>query len=86
MPTVLSSRIMPRTTLNLDATVLRELKQRGEREGKSLGDLASELLARSLHEEPAHTTRPLAFHTQEMRARIDLEDRDAVQRRLDHGE
>jgi plasmid stability protein len=30
---------MPRTTVNLDGEVLRELKDRAAREGKSLGDL-----------------------------------------------
>lgn len=70
---------MPRTTLNLDPTVLRELKQRGEREGKSLGDLASELLARTLAEDPEERARPFAWRTRAMHARVNLEDRDAVQ-------
>lgn len=75
---------MPRTTLNIDATVLRELKRRGEREGKTLGDLASELLARALADEGMdQPARPLRLHTKAMRARVDLEDRDAVQRVLD---
>lgn len=74
---------MPRTTLNIDASVLRELKQRGEREGKSLGDLASELLAQALADEEDRSERPLQLHTKSMHARVDLEDRDAVQRILD---
>lgn len=39
-----------RTTLDLDGTVLRQLKERQRHEGKSLGQLASELLAKSLAE------------------------------------
>lgn len=74
---------MPRTTLNIDPTVLRQLKRRGEREGKSLGALVSELLARALSEEGEDTSRPLRLQTKPMRARVDLEDRDAVQRSLD---
>lgn len=73
---------MPRTTLNLDATVLRDLRQRGKREGRSLGEVASELLARALHQEPS-PPGPLELHTRSMRARVDLEDREAVRRTLD---
>ena len=46
---------MSRTTIDLDDAVLRELKQRRAREGKSLGVIASELLARALREDPAPT-------------------------------
>ena len=40
----IASRIM-RTTIDLDPGVLRDLKARARREGKSLGRVASELLA-----------------------------------------
>ena len=43
-----ASRIMPRTTIDLDPAVLRELRRRGAREGKSMGQVASELLARAV--------------------------------------
>ncbi len=36
---------MARTTLDIDPTVLDELRRRQRHEGKSLGQLASELLA-----------------------------------------
>ncbi|MGI8623241.1 MAG: hypothetical protein ACR2NB_07080 [Solirubrobacteraceae bacterium] len=39
---------MPRTTLDLDASVLRELRRRGERQRKSMGQVASELLTGAL--------------------------------------
>ena len=42
---LIASDIMPRTTLDLDVTVLSELRRRGQREGKSMGQVASELLA-----------------------------------------
>jgi hypothetical protein len=82
---MVSSRIMPRTTLNLDPSVLRALKRRREREDRSLGELASELLARALaeDEEDARELPPLRWRTQAMHARVDLEDRDAVQAVLD---
>lgn len=75
---------MPRTTLKLDPTVLRELKRRGKAEGKSLGDLASELIARALNgPDEGQAPRPLRLHTKAMHARMDLEDRDVVQQALD---
>ena len=55
---------MVRTTINLDPTVLRELKERAECEGKTLGDMASVLLARALREEEIDV-RPLKWHTSE---------------------
>jgi len=76
---------MARTTLDLDATVLRQLRARGRRERKSMGALASEILARGLSE-PAHTT---ARHKFEWRTwdmgtpLVDLEDKEAVRRALD---
>ena len=41
---------MARTTLDLDPTVLRELRRLGARDGKSMGQVASELLARAVAE------------------------------------
>lgn len=47
---------VPRTTLDLDDAVLRELKRRQQVEHKPLGELVSELLARALSEEPTNET------------------------------
>lgn len=74
---------MPRTTLNLDRTVLEELRRRGEAENKSMGQLASELLARVLAEPASVPDEPLRWTAKEMAPRVDLEDRDAVQAVLD---
>lgn len=74
---------MTRTTIDLDASVLRRLKERKEREGKTLGALASELLARALREGEARGRRELAWRSQPMRARVDLEDKEAVRRALE---
>lgn len=75
---------MPRTTLDIDATVLRELKRRQQREGKTIGELASELLARAL-ETPSEERAggEFTWTTRAMSARIDLEDKDALHRALD---
>lgn len=41
---------MPRTTVDLDPSVLRDLKRRAKVEGKSLGTLISQILAPVLTE------------------------------------
>lgn len=73
-----------RTTLNLDASVLSELRRRSEQAGKSLGTLASELLAQSLaHERPAHPAR-LAWTSRDLgRPLVDLDDKEALHAALD---
>ena len=42
---LLAPRIMPRTTLDLDASVLEQLRKRAVTEHKSMGQVASERLA-----------------------------------------
>ena len=73
---------MPRTTIDIDGAVLRELEARKEREGKTLGRLVSELLAAALarRDEPPPE---FEWYAQPMNARIDLEDKEAVRRALD---
>jgi hypothetical protein len=71
-----------RTTIDLDADILRALKRRQREEGKTLGRLVSELLAQAL----AATPRPnvdIRWVTADLRPRIDLNDKDAVWAALD---
>ncbi len=76
-----------RTTLDLDSSVLEQLRARREREGKSLGQLASELLAKALADtEDDVTSAPFAWSSRPMTARVDLEDRDALAAVVDAGE
>ena len=75
---------MARTTVDIDASVLRELKKRQERERKTLGQLVSELLAKALESENAATvSRPFTWVTKDLRPRVDLEDKDALWSTLD---
>lgn len=84
MRSLVASRIMPRTTLDLDATVLAQLKQRGRAERKSLGQVASELLAVSLDDTaPPEKPRPLRWISQPLHPRVDLDDKEAVWAILD---
>lgn len=77
---------MPRTTIDLDPTVLEELRARGRREAKSIGTVASELLAAALHEATSTGPPPARFELQSHRMgrpRVDLEDKDALWAILD---
>lgn len=75
---------MARTTIDLDVSVLSELRRRGATERKSMGQVASELLARALAEtEPAPAAEPFAWISRDLgRAKLDLEDAEAVRRAL----
>lgn len=81
---MLESRIMPRTTLDLDSSVLSELRRRGARERKSMGQVASEVLARALAEiDPAQTPEPFDWISRDLgRPVVDIEDAEAVRAAL----
>ncbi len=74
---------MPRTTIDIDGAVLRRLKERKRREGKTLGRLVSELLAAALREGDAVAPHKLRWRSSRMDARVDLDDPEAVRRALD---
>ncbi len=76
---------MPRTTVNLDASVLGQLKRRQHKERKQLSELVNQLLARALAETESSddSARPLRWTSRAMRPRIDLENKDAVLQALD---
>lgn len=77
---------MTRTTLDLDPTVTHELRQRAKRDGKSMGQVASEALAVAFAAAPAEPT-PFEWKTYDMGLPlIDLEDKDALYRILDEEE
>ncbi len=73
-----------RTTIDLDPTVLRDLRQRARKEGKSLGRVASEVLSAALERDaPVAPVPPLAWSSRPMGVRVDLEDPEAVRRAMD---
>lgn len=81
---LLTSRIMPRTTLDLDPSVLRELRRRGQRDRKSMGQVASELLAQALAEDEPPRPTGFRWRTGKLgRPLVDLEDKEAVRAILD---
>jgi plasmid stability protein len=75
---------MARTTLDLDPGVLRELRRRGDREGKSMGQVASELLARAVASQDELPMPDFMWTSGDLGIPlIDLEDPEAVRRALD---
>lgn len=74
---------VPRTTIDIDASVLRELKKRKRRENKTLGQLASELLARALADNGDKEPPPFEWITKDMQPLVDLDDKEAVLAILD---
>ncbi|HEX5578650.1 MAG TPA: antitoxin [Candidatus Limnocylindria bacterium] len=75
---------MPRTTLDLDALVLRELKRRGRQSGRSIGQIASELLIGALNQTTATAPRaPIRWRSASMGVKVDLDDKEALRRVLD---
>ena len=73
---------MPRTTIDIDASVLRELKKLKERDHKSLGEVASELLAKAMKLE-TEAPQPLNWTSRDLQPKVDLDDKEAVWRILD---
>ena len=72
---------MSRTTLNIGAALLEELRKIQEREGKPLGQVVSELVAEALaYRSSRDRSRPrkLSWITRPMGARIDISDKGAL--------
>jgi hypothetical protein len=69
-----------RTTIDIDAPILKDLKRLQRREGKSLGRLVSDLLAQSLASSRSPIEERPAFRwaSRPMAARLDLTDKQAV--------
>jgi len=75
---------MPRTTLNLDQSVIKELRERSARERKSIGELASQLLARELAEKGEQVRQPFSWVSHDLgKPAVDLEDKEALNALLD---
>ena len=73
-----------RTTLDIEGPVLKELKRLQKSTGQSLGRLASDLLARALAtRDSTAEPRTLCWTTQDLGARVDIDDKEALQRVLD---
>jgi hypothetical protein len=76
---------MTRTTLNLDGPVLADLKRLQRKEGKLLGDLASELLAAAIatRKNVAAPAPRLQWAAHPMGVLVDIDDKEALFAALD---
>lgn len=74
-----------RTTVDLDAPILRELKRLQKIEGKSLGRLVSDLVAQAMAARRARGAPRPAFQwiSRPMNARINLADKEALHAAVD---
>jgi hypothetical protein len=83
VPPAISSNIMTRTTIDLDASVLEQLRRRAAIEHKSMGQLASEQLAVTLREQ-APQPAPASWPTKRMgKPKVDLGDKEAVRKAME---
>ena len=73
---------MARTTIDIEPSVLAELKRRQRREGKTLGRLVSELLAEHLDRDAPPPPEPFEWIARPMSSKVDLDDREAVPRAM----
>jgi hypothetical protein len=80
MYATIASRIMARTTLNIDDPILADLKRLQQKEAKPLGDLVSELLASAIAaRKTANAPAPrLHWTASPMGALVDISDKDAL--------
>ncbi len=76
---MLASRIMTRTTLDIDPSILEQLRRRAASERKSMGQVASERLAASLGEGAPKKRSRLLWQVKRMgKPLVELEDKDAL--------
>ncbi|HXE25774.1 MAG TPA: hypothetical protein VN637_12875 [Roseiarcus sp.] len=73
-----------RTTLDIDAPILKEVKALHEREGRSMGAIASELIAEALaRRRSPRPAPPFRWTSRDMKSQVDLSDKEAVYAVLD---
>lgn len=74
---------MPRTTVSIDASILRALKRRAREEGKSLGQVISEIVAPALRGGGrSRDSSTVQWRSSPMQPKVDLEDKEAVREAL----
>jgi hypothetical protein len=75
-----------RTTVDIDAPILKEVKAIQKKEGRSMGSIVSELLADALARRRRSGDRVrFRWTSRPMNPLVDLADKEAVYARLDRG-
>jgi len=76
-----------RTTVDIEAPVLKDLRELQRREGGTLGELVSRLLAEALARRPRKPVAPaFQWTSRPMGALVDLADKDVVYAILDRAD
>lgn len=76
-----------RTTVDIEAPILKDLRELQKREGGTLGELVSRLLAEALARRPKKPAAPaLEWTAKPMGALVDLADKDVVYAILDRAD
>jgi hypothetical protein len=73
---------MPRTTVAIDAPILKKVQALSKSSGKTLGETISRLLEQALRTPPAKTRIKLTSFDMGL-PRVDLRDKEAIQKVLD---
>ncbi len=75
---------MPRTTVHIDAPILKEIKALQKKEGRSMGKIISQLLAEAIARRKV-PSKPASFKwvARPMRALVDIADKEALYAALD---
>jgi hypothetical protein len=75
---------MPRTTVDIDAPVLKEIKSLQKKEHRALGQIVSQLLSEALARRRTPRKMPaFKWTSRSMRAFVDLTDKEALYAILD---
>ena len=73
-----------RTTIDIDAPILNEVKAIQKREGRSMGAVISELLADALaRRRPSRSRPPFRWTSRPMKSLVDLTDKEAIYAAMD---
>jgi hypothetical protein len=80
---------MARTTIDIETPILKEIKELQKKEGRSLGQIISQLLSEALGSRKADGKikhHQLKWTSRPMKPLVNLSDKDAVYRILDRGD
>jgi len=73
-----------RTTIDIDAPILKEVKAIQKKEGRSMGAVVSELLADALaRRRPSRSRLPFRWTSRPMKSLVDLADKEALYAAMD---
>jgi hypothetical protein len=80
----ITSSIM-RTTIDIDGPLLDEIRRIRDQEGKSMGQVVSDLLAQALASRRDQSTEPtqLRWTARSLGAQVDFNDKEALYRRIE---